>query len=38
MKLLLVAEYREGKVLGSVGELIAFAEKAGGRRVPLGDS
>lgn len=30
MKLLLVAEYREGKVLGSVGELIAFAEKVGG--------
>lgn len=30
MKLLLVAEYREGKALGSAGELIAFAEKVGG--------
>jgi electron transfer flavoprotein alpha subunit len=26
MKLLLVAEYREGKLLGSVGELLGFAE------------
>jgi len=30
MKLLLVAEYREGKALANAGELIAFAEKVGG--------
>ncbi|MGW8195044.1 MAG: electron transfer flavoprotein subunit alpha/FixB family protein [Desulforhopalus sp.] len=33
MKLLLVAEYRDGKVLGSAGELIDFAEKAGTEHV-----
>ncbi len=30
MKILLVAEYRDGKLLGSVNELIAFAAKMGG--------
>jgi len=30
MKILLVAEYREGKLQGNVADLIAFAEKAGG--------
>ncbi|HKJ65964.1 MAG TPA: electron transfer flavoprotein subunit alpha/FixB family protein [Desulfopila sp.] len=30
MKTLLVAEYRDGKLLGSTNELIAFAEKTGG--------
>jgi len=30
MKTLLVAEYRDGKLLGSNSELMAFAEKAGG--------
>jgi len=33
MKLLLVAEYREGKALASAGELIDFAEKIGGEHV-----
>ena len=33
MKLLLVAEYREGKVLGCVGELVGFAEKTGSDHV-----
>jgi len=30
MKLLLVAEYRDGEVLGSVADLLGFAAKAGG--------
>jgi len=30
MKILLVAEYREGKLQGNVADLIAFGEKAGG--------
>ena len=30
MKTLLVAEYREGKLQGSINELMAFAEKVGG--------
>lgn len=30
MKILLVAEYRDGRLLGSVNELIAFAAKMGG--------
>jgi len=33
MKALLVAEYRDGKVLGSVNELIGFAEKIGAESV-----
>lgn len=33
MKLLLVAEYREGKALASAGELIDFADKVGGEHV-----
>ena len=33
MKLLLVAEYREGKVLGSANELMDFGTKAGGEHV-----
>lgn len=33
MKLLLVAEYRDGKALGSAGELIDFANKAGADHV-----
>lgn len=33
MKLLLVAEYRDGKLLGSNSDLIGFAEKAGGENV-----
>lgn len=33
MKLLLVAEYREGEVLNSVGDLLGFAEKVGGEHV-----
>ncbi len=33
MKTLLVAEYREGKLLGSNDELIAFADKAGAESV-----
>ncbi|MBT8360207.1 MAG: electron transfer flavoprotein subunit alpha/FixB family protein, partial [Deltaproteobacteria bacterium] len=33
MKLLLVAEYREGKALASAGELIDFADKIGGEHV-----
>ena len=33
MKTLLVAEYREGKLLGCAGELMAFAEKLGAESV-----
>ncbi|SDP71974.1 electron transfer flavoprotein subunit alpha/FixB family protein [Desulforhopalus singaporensis] len=33
MKLLLVAEYRDGKTLGNSNELIAFAEKVGGEHA-----
>jgi electron transfer flavoprotein alpha subunit len=33
MKLLLVAEYRDGKALANAGELIGFAEKVGGEHV-----
>lgn len=33
MKLLLVAEYRDGEVLGNVNELIAFAGKTGGEHA-----
>jgi electron transfer flavoprotein alpha subunit len=33
MKIVLVGEYREGKLLGSTNELIAFAEKTGGESV-----
>jgi electron transfer flavoprotein alpha subunit len=33
MKLLLVAEYRDGQALGSANELISFAEKVGGEHV-----
>ncbi|THB74311.1 MAG: electron transfer flavoprotein subunit alpha/FixB family protein [Desulfobulbaceae bacterium] len=40
MKLLLVGEYREGKTLASVNELIAFADQCGGESVMfmVGDS
>lgn len=33
MKLLLVAEYRDGELLGSVGDLLGFSEKVGGEHV-----
>lgn len=33
MKLLLIAEYRDGKVLGSVGDLLGFAERTGGEHA-----
>ncbi|MBW1635327.1 MAG: electron transfer flavoprotein subunit alpha/FixB family protein [Deltaproteobacteria bacterium] len=33
MKIVLVAEYRDGKLLGSYGELIDFADKMGGESV-----
>jgi len=33
MKIILVAEYRDGKLLGSYGELIDFADKTGGESV-----
>ena len=33
MKTLLVAEYREGKLLGCVSELMAFAKKLGAESV-----
>jgi len=33
MKVLLVAEYRDGKVLGSANELVGFAEKIGAESV-----